>query len=417
MKPTVAVIGSGIAGLASAYFLRNDYTVTLYEKNNYTGGHSNTIQVNEDNDVAFDTGFMVFNHKTYPLLTKLFAELNVDTYPTSMSFSVQHTNSRMEYCGTGLNGLFGQRRNMVNPRFWNMLSHINRFNQQSRTFLDQYDETITVRQYCKDLKLNDDFLFRYLIPMSSAVWSTPPDLMLEFPALTLIRFFDNHGFLGMNTQHQWYTVNQGSRTYVKKLLDIASPEVKLNTAVTCIRRTGGKVEVTDSKNNKSMFDHCIVASHADQAVKMIGDLTETERKILSAFNYQKNKAVIHTDDRVMPQRKRIWSSWNYRINESSKGFSNSTIYWMNNLQKIKSRYNYFVSIDDPGFINEKKVVTEIEYEHPLFSTAAIRSQKSLDILNRDNLYLCGSYHRYGFHEDALMSAEKACRLLTKNIWN
>lgn len=414
MKPTLAVIGSGIAGLSAAYFLRNKYDVTLFEKNDYPGGHSNTIDVE---DVSFDTGFMVFNHHTYPLLTKLFSELDVATYPTFMSFSVHHMPTRMEYCGTGLNGLFGQRRNFINPSFWSLLIQINRFNTISRQFSRSTNTAVTIREYCRELNLDEQFIHKYLIPMSGAVWSTPPEKMLEFPAITLIRFFDNHGFLGMNTQHQWYTVSGGSRSYVRALLEKAKPALMLNTTVSSVHRSDEKVLVADDRGQQWKFDNCIMACHADQALKIVSDLNTDERNILSAFEYQKNLAVVHADEAVMPVRKRIWSSWNYRIQQQGDCFSNSTIYWMNNLQKLNSHRNYFVSIDDPGFIKDKHILKEIMYEHPLFSVNAVKAQNRLAELNRDNLYFCGSYHRYGFHEDALMSAAGVCESLTGNLWN
>lgn len=416
MKKKVAIIGSGIAGLSAAFFLRKDFEVTLFEKNNYPGGHSNTVNIEDDPGVEFDTGFMVFNHVTYPLLTKLFNKLEVDTYPTSMSFSVQHTDSRMEYCGSGYNGLFGQRRNIFSLPFWKLLISIDRFNMYAQNFMGEIDESITIGEFCSEINLKEDFLHKYLIPMSGAVWSTPPDKMLDFPAATLIRFFHNHGFLGLNTQHQWFTVKNGSRSYVNRLLDIAKPKVRLNSQVSSVIRSGSEVLVIDAEG-EHRFDHCIIATHADTAAAIVKDLTSREKEILLPFRYQRNTALVHFDEAVMPERRRIWSSWNYRISSLQNSFANSTIYWMNNLQKLNTRRNYFVSIDDPGFVNEKKVIMEIEYHHPLFDVRAIQMQKKLGELNRDNLYFCGSYHRYGFHEDALMSSANVCAQLTNEIWN
>jgi uncharacterized protein len=406
MKKKLAVVGSGISGLGCIYDLRDTYDITLFEKNNYIGGHSNTIEVDGS---SFDTGFMVFNHHTYPLLTKLFSELGVDTYPTSMSFSVQHKPSNLEFSGSGWTGLFGQKRNIARASFWKLLSHINRFNTEGRNYLNSSQEEITVREFCKELKLSNDFLYKYLIPMSSAVWSTPEDLMLDFPAVTLLQFFENHGFLGMNTQHQWYTVKGGSRSYVEKLINTSKPELRLNSPVSKVYRHNGKVMI-ETTGRKEEFDKVIIAAHGDQARKIVDDLNSDERKILSSFDYQKNIATIHDDELIMPDRKKIWSSWNYRVNKSS---DTSTIYWMNNLQRIENKRNFFVSIDDKGCISRKKIIREIEYEHPLFSLSAIKHQPKLKELNRDGLYFCGAYHGYGFHEDGLHSA----KALTKQLIN
>jgi uncharacterized protein len=408
----IAIIGSGISGLGCVHFLSKDHEVTLYEKESYIGGHTNTIDIH-DEPVSFDTGFMVFNHHTYPNLTRLFKELDVETYPTSMSFSVQHLPSSLEYCGSGWNGLFGQRRNISKPSFWKMLSHINRFNVEGRSYLQKGSDEITVNDFCKELKLNPDFLHKYLVPMSSAVWSTPPDQMLDFPALTLLRFFDNHGFLGMNTQHQWYTVKDGSRSYVKKLLDRSSAKVLLNAAVTKVYRNEGNVIVEDSKGDKHSFDDVVLATHADHSVRIVDDLSTEERNILAAFSYQKNIATIHSDNKLMPERKRIWSSWNYRINKDNSG---STIYWMNSLQKLNINTNYYVSIDDKGCIDKHKKIKEIEYEHPLFSVQAIKAQKNLSSLNRDGIHFCGAYHGYGFHEDGLNSAIQVSKEFNIDPW-
>lgn len=418
--------------MACAHFLRHKFDLTIYERNDYVGGHTNTLTVDEDgSEIFIDTGFMVFNHVTYPLLTKLFSELNVPTKKTSMSFSVQHLPSGLEYCGSGLNGLFAQRKNIFSSRFIKMLKQIARFNKESVKILDntKYDN-YSLGTYIKEEGYGDDMLWKYLIPMSSAVWSTPMDLMLSFPAQTLVRFFYNHGFLGLNTQHQWYTVVNGSKTYRDILIRPFREKIELNNPVTKVIRESSKVMI-HSKSGSKAFDKVIFASHADESLKMISNPTEDEKRLLGTFKYQENIATLHTDESVMPKTKRTWSSWNYRIDNpipednhrlQPEGNSHvfpplgrvfpSTIYWMNSLQQVSDKKNYFVSINDPGNIDEKKILKRINYTHPLFDIEAVKAQKELPKLNESGpLYFCGSYFRYGFHEDALMSSVDLCNKL------
>ncbi len=412
-KPSLAIIGTGIAGMACAHFLQHRYDLTVYEKNDYVGGHTNTVTVDEEGqEIYIDTGFMVFNHVTYPLLTKLFAQLNVPTKKTSMSFSVQHLPSGLEYCGSGLSGLFAQRKNVFSLRHIRMLNQIARFNKESIRILDdpKYDSHSLV-QYIKEEGYGDDMLWRYLIPMSSAVWSTPMDLMLNFPAKTLIRFFYNHGFLGLNTQYQWYTVVNGSRTYRDILTKPFGSRIEVNAPVQAVKKENGKAVVVSGKGPRT-FDKVILASHGDESLSMLADPTSDEKRLLSNFKYQENTALLHTDESVMPKTKRAWSSWNYRIEEKNNRLMPSTIYWMNSLQQVSEKKSYFVSINDPGNINPGKVLKKIIYTHPLFDVAAVNAQKELQELNKNGpIYFCGSYFRYGFHEDALKSAVDLCGIL------
>lgn len=418
----LAIIGTGIAGMGAAYFLNDHFDITLFEKNDYPGGHTNTIKVDENGkDVFIDTGFMVFNKVTYPNLTKLFEELDVPIKPTSMSFSVNHVKSGLEYNGSGLNGLFSQRKNIFNPKFISMLVQINRFNQDCLEVLENRKyQNYSLKEYVDEKKYGNEMLEKYLIPMSSAVWSTPPDKMLGFPAKTLIRFFYNHGFLGLNTQHQWYTVVNGSRTYRDKLIESFQDKIILNSKIEKVFRTKYKIEITTSDLKKYLFDKVIFASHADETLKMIENPTELENELLSKFNYQYNKATLHTDEKVMPLNKRVWSSWNYRIEEKESGVKTSAVYYMNSLQGVSKHKNYFVSIDDPGNIDPQKIIKEIDYTHPVFSVDAMEAQEKLNKINlqNNNTFFCGSYFKYGFHEDAFTSAVELCNdLLGRKIWN
>ena len=415
MMKTLAIIGTGIAGMACGHFLHPRYELTLYERNPYAGGHTNTVEVDEDGtSVPIDTGFMVYNEVTYPELTKLFRDLNVATKPTSMSFSIQHVPSGLEFCGSGFRGLFAQRKNLLNVRFWKLLLEIKRFNADAPRILDDPAyEDVTLRDYAREMAHSREFLDKYLIPMSSAVWSTPPDAMLEFPALTLVRFFKNHGFLGLDTQHPWRTVSGGSKMYRDKIVRPYRDRLQLGRPAVRVTRKDGKAWVTGKSGATRGFDHVILASHADESLALLGDPTPQERALLSPFHYQKNIATLHTDASVMPKTRRAWSSWNYRSELTRNGEPRaSTIYWMNSLQGVSDKKDYFVSINDPGGIDPSKILKTIDYTHPVFSRETLRAQKELPALNGNGVtYYCGSYFRYGFHEDALLSALNVCNKL------
>lgn len=425
----LAIIGSGIAGLGAAWFLRRGFDLTVFEAGDHAGGHSHTVTVEEDGrTVPIDTGFMVFNHVTYPNLVRLFQTLDVPTKPTDMSFSVRHSARRIEYSGTSLNHLFAQRRNLLRPSFYGMLARISRFNREALAALDDPAvRDLTLAEYVRRGAYGDDFLHLYLIPMSSAVWSTPPAEMMNFPAATLLRFFHNHGFLGLHTQHQWWTVERGSRTYVEKLTASFRERIRLRDPVRQVRRpAGGGVEVaTDSGWHR--FDQVILACHPPTSLSLLGpDATAEERRVLSPFRYQPNLATLHTDETVMPRTRLAWSSWNYRIDAPEPGvspdFAVSTHYWMNRLQGVSDRTNYFVSINGQDRIDPAKVLRTIPCEHPLFDLAACQAQPALARLNADaagqtETYFAGAWQRYGFHEDGLLSAVNvAALLLGRDPW-
>jgi predicted NAD/FAD-binding protein len=414
---SLAIIGTGIAGLGCAHSLHARFNLTLFEKNDYAGGHAHTVTVPEENhSVPVDTGFMVFNEVTYPNLTRLFRLLGVATKPAPMSFSVQHRPTGLEFCGSSLNHLFAQRRNLLRPRFWQMLRQINRFNSQALAALeDPACQNQTLGDYVRERCYGDDFLNFYLVPMSSAVWSTPPELMLQFPAVTLLRFFHNHGFLGLHTQHPWLTVVNGSRAYVDKLTAPFQDKIRLRRAVAAVRREAGRVLVTDTAGHTEAFDHVIFASHADETLRLLTDADITERALLGEFHYQPNTTLLHTDTSVMPRSRLCWSAWNYRMTAGPDGrILPSTIYWMNRLQGVSDQQNYFVTLNDESSVNPKTVLRRIQYEHPVFSLGAIQAQAQLPGLNErmTNVFFCGSYFRYGFHEDAFTSALELCRRLT-----
>ncbi|MBL7994905.1 FAD-dependent oxidoreductase [bacterium] len=418
---SLAIIGTGIAGMGCGYFLHKEFDITVYEQNSYIGGHTNTVAVDENGlSVPIDTGFMVYNDVTYPNLVRLFKELDVKTKNTSMSFSVQHVPTGLEYSGSGLNGLFAQRRNIFSPRFVKMLFDINRFNSTSTEVLNNLKYgNYSLSDYVAEKEYGSDFLHKYLIPMSSAVWSTPPDLMVKFPAAILIRFFYNHGFLGLNTQHQWKTIVNGSQSYRDKLIAPFANRIHSNRQIVKIKRAGNKVNITDASGREETFDKVIVACHGDQAIKLLDQPTEMEQRLLGKFHYQVNTATLHNDASLMPRTKRAWSSWNYRLELGRHGsLVPSTVYYMNLLQHVSNTTDYFVSINDAGNIDASKVLTKIIYEHPIFSLETMTAQKELHKLNTAGpVYFCGSYFGYGFHEDAFTSALDLCRTITqKDIW-
>ena len=411
----LAIIGTGIAGMGCGHHLHKKYELSFFEKNDYIGGHTNTISVDENGSkVYMDTGFMVFNFQTYPHLCKLFDELKAPIKKTDMSFSVQHQPSQLEYCGSGLNGLFAQRKNLFNLSYIKMLTEINRFNKESIKILDDAGYVnYSLRDYIKEFKFSDDMLWKYLVPMSSAVWSTPMEQMLDFPAVSLIRFFKNHGFLGLNTQHQWYTLENGSQSYRELLIKPFKDKVQINKGVIKVKAIDGKVFITTKDQQEHRVDKVIFASHADQALAMLEQPTVDQKRLLSTFRYQENIATVHTDESVMPHLKSVWSSWNYRIEERNGKQVPTTIYWMNKLQGVSKNKNYFVSINAiPDTIDKNKIIREIAYEHPLFDVKAMQAQNELSKLNENGpIYFCGSYFKYGFHEDAYASAVNLCKKL------
>ncbi|MEY2881030.1 MAG: hypothetical protein RLZZ15_3410 [Verrucomicrobiota bacterium] len=445
--PTLAIIGTGIAGLGCAHFLRRDFDLTLFEQNDYAGGHTHTVTATEPGTgrtVPIDTGFMVFNQVTYPLLTRLFAELGVPIKKTAMSFSVRHADSGLEFAGSSLNHLFAQRRNLFRPRFYRLLAAIHRFNAEAVAALaDPAVENETLGDYVRRRGYGEDFFNLYLVPMSSAVWSTPPERMLGFPATSLLRFFHNHGFLGLSTQHQWWTVDGGAKTYVGKITVPFRERIRLGVAATRVLRTPRGVTVMTSAGEARNFDHVILACHGDQALRLLVNPTAAEARLLGEFHYQPNVATLHTDASVMPRTRLAWSSWNYEIapargtglptrergttsptgeSEPSAPFSTATHYWMNSLQGVSDRENYFVTINRPEAIAPEKILRRIDYEHPLFSLGAVRAQAEIPALNAaargtTETYFAGAWQRHGFHEDGLLSAHRlAAELLSREPW-
>jgi predicted NAD/FAD-binding protein len=408
-KERLAVVGGGIAGLGAAWLLRKRYDVTLFERERHIGGHSNTVEVEEEGRrLPIDTGFMVFNKVTYPYLVRLFDELRVPIKPTEMSFSVRHEGLDVEYNGMGLNRVFAQRANLVRPRFLKLLAQIMRFFRVANAALeDESLETMTLGEFVRRHRLGDDFLRLYLVPMSASIWSITPGGALDFPAASLVRFFHNHGFLGVSTHHPWFTVDGGSREYVKRMV-ASLPGAQAAVPVAGVEVEGEGVTVRTKDGQAHTFDRVILAAHADESLAMLGRPSPLQEKLLTAFRYQANETVLHTDTTVMPRRKLAWAAWNYRMEQSVEGERPSTHYYMNRLQGVSDRQDYFVSLNYADRIDPATVLWKTNYTHPIFDRGALAAQHHLPSINAESrdqrVFFSGSYFRYGFHEDAFASA-------------
>lgn len=409
----IAIIGTGIAGMATAWLLYKNYDITIFEKNDYTGGHSNTASIDYNGTpISVDTGFIVYNEPNYPHLTALFKHLNVETIKSDMSFGVSAHEGKIEYSGRNILGLFAQPQNMINIAFLKMLRDIGRFNKLAPKILNQ-DSNLSLGEFLEQLKLNTYFKQYYLLPMGGAIWSCPIETMLRYPAKTFIQFFKNHGLLTVNQQPQWHTVKGGSVEYVKKLTAPFKQKIRLNAEVTNIYRNGKQIAIHYGNQQSETFDAVILATHGDQANNLIKDKTTTEEKTLSAFKYQQNFAFLHKDQSFMPKRKKAWASWVYRASKTANNNTAlSVTYWMNLLQSIPKKYPLFVTLNPENPPNTDDIFSSYIYEHPVYDQATIKAQQQLPtIQGTKNTWYCGSYHRYGFHEDALMSAVNVANML------
>lgn len=415
---SIAIIGTGIAGMGCGHFLHQHAEIDLYEQNDYIGGHTNTAHVEEDGKtIPIDTGFIVFNYHTYPNLVKLFDQLKVKIKPTDMSFGVQHIPSGLVF---GSKKMFAQKFNFFKPSFWKLLFQIQRFyNEAEEVLADDRYASYSLGDFIAERKYNQDFVHQYIVPMSSALWSTPVDTTLKYPVRVLINFFKNHGLLGINTQFQWYTVENGSWQYRDKLIAPFKNKIQVNKKVIRVTREKNKAVLYFKNGESKIYDKVIIATHADQALALLGDPTNLEKQLLAPFEYQKNIAKLHTDEAVMPKIKSTWSAWNYRVQNIDGQLTATTIYDMNILQNVSQKKNYFVSINDPNLIDESKIIRSIQYDHPIFTPATAAAQEKLYQLNENGAsYFCGSYFRFGFHEDAFTSAVNVCnRILNRDVWS
>ena len=410
----IAIIGSGISGMTSAHYLHSHHDITLYEANSYLGGHTNTIDVQSDGQhYAIDTGFIVFNDRTYPNFCKLLDELGVASQNTEMSFSVSCGKTGLEYRGADYNGLFAQRRNLFSWKYIRLLLDLLRFNKHSPEILAEENEDQTVGEFFakKQNNYSEYFIEKYFLPMASAIWSCPHGTILGFPIRFVVEFYRNHGLLSVNDRPQWKVIKGGSREYIPNLTEKFRDRIRLDAPVINVQRSAEQVTVTTA-NGAEIYDHVIFATHSDQAIKILGDqATPTEREILSAFPYEKNIAVLHTDRSLMPRTSRAWACWNYHIdkNDSEKA---TVTYNMNILQSVKSESDFLVTLNCPEKIDPELILKQITYHHPIFSAGRRSFQKRHhELIGPNRTSFCGAYWGNGFHEDGVSSALAVCDFL------
>jgi predicted NAD/FAD-binding protein len=402
----IAVIGAGISGMGAAHALGRDHHVVLFEAENRLGGHARTRMAGKKGDQAVDTGFIVFNYANYPHLTALFAELDVPVVKSNMSFGASFRGGRLEYGLASLDALFAQRGNAANPRFLRMVRDIFHFNKHG--LAASADPDLTIGGLLQKLRLSDYFRDHYLLPFSGAIWSTPKEKIMDFPAHAMMTFFDNHALLGATGQHQWYTVKDGSQSYVTRLaaaMAARGVDIRLGAPVTAVRRNITGAEVKAQGGDWESFDEVIFASHSDQSLAMLADATPQERAVLGAVRYQPNQIVLHSDTSIMPKRKQVWSSWIYTEAAGQQGGEIDLTYWMNSLQPWLVQEDLMVTLNSRRPINEDLIWDQVTLHHPVYDLAALAAQKQAAQMNGQNrTWFCGAWMKNGFHEDGLSSA-------------
>lgn len=416
-RQRIAVIGSGISGLAAAYFLSRRHEVYLFEKEDRLGGHTHTHWIDDPaGPLPIDTGFIVHNQHTYPNLIRLLAELKVETQWSDMSFGVSCRQSGFEYSSRGLRGFFAQRSNLVSPRHYRFFTELLRFNRRSRELLGTPAmHGLTLGEYLEWERFSDDFTGRYLYPMAAAVWSTSLDEIRHFPALTLIRFFQNHGFLGIDTQFRWRSVVGGSSQYIAPITEPYRARIATGAQITAVLRYPEAVEIQFRDRAPLRFDQVVFATHGNQVLPLLADSTPEEREIMAAFRTSPSKVWLHTDSAIMPRRPDAWASWNYHIGRSDTSAQVAVTYHMNRLQSLRTSRDYFVTLNAVGRVRPETVLREMSYSHPLYTLDAIRAQQRwAEISGRRRTHYCGAYWYYGFHEDGLRSALHVAEALGVN---
>ena len=407
----IAIIGSGIAGLTSAYLLQREHDITVFEAQDWIGGHTHTVPVRlEGREYAVDTGFIVFNDWTYPNFIQLLQQLGVGFKPTEMSFAVSDPDTGVEYNGHDLNSLFAQRSNLLSPRFWGMIRDILRFNKEALSDLEQgrIAADTTLGQYLSQNGYGQRFIDHYIVPMGAAIWSMSLADMLQFPLQFFVRFFKNHGLLSVSNRPQWYVIEGGSSAYVAPLTKGFAERIRLNCPVSRVERDELGVTL-ESPAGRERFDAVIFACHSDQALQLLAEPSASETEILGALRYADNDVVLHTDTRVLPKRRLAWASWNYRLGGPTRQPAAVT-YNMNILQGIESEHTFCVSLNQTDAIDPEKILARFSYAHPQYSLAASAAQqRGEELQGRQHSYFCGAYWANGFHEDGVVSALRVAR--------
>ena len=403
----IAIVGTGIAGNVAAYKLRQEHDITVFESGAHVGGHTNTVDVYESGrKLAVDTGFIVFNDRTYPNFVQLLDEIGQESQPSEMSFSVQAEDGRLEYNGSSLNSLFAQRRNIVRPPFYRMIRDILRFNETALPEIARLDDSATLRDFLAERGYSNEFVDHYLVPMAAAIWSAEPVAVLDMPARFLVRFFANHGLLQISDRPVWHVIKGGSRQYVDKLVAGHRDHIRLHSPVQSIRRIDDRVELRSATGGREIFDYVFVACHSDQALSLLADATAEEREVLGAIRYQPNEAILHVDASLMPKNRRAWAAWNYHVPRDATRHVAVT-YNMNILQGLDAQNQYLVTLNNDQYIDPGSIIRRIRYEHPVYSRESVAAQQRQADINRDRTFFCGAYWRNGFHEDGVVSALNA----------
>ncbi|WP_206484308.1 FAD-dependent oxidoreductase [Thalassotalea sp. G2M2-11] len=403
----IAVIGSGVAGLTAAYLLTKKHHVTVFEKNDTIGGHTATVDVELDNQCyAIDTGFIVFNNKTYPYYLSLLSELGVDKQKTEMSFSVHNCQTGLEYNGHNLNTLFAQRRNLFRPKFWHLISEILRFNKLCKQAyeLGQFQAGFTLGDFLQANQFSSFFSEHYILPMGAAIWSSSLAQMSAFDFHFFVRFFYHHGLLNIKDRPQWYVIPGGSRNYLSPLTASFNKNIHTQAQITSITRLNNKVQLTFADGAMQEFDELVLACHSDQALALLTDASEQERQILTAMPYSENSVVLHTDTALLPRRKKAWASWNYQLSDDRLRPASVT-YNMNILQGLSSAHTFCVTLNQKEAIDPSKILREFTYHHPVFSVESMQAQQQREVIcGKQHTHFAGAYWYNGFHEDGVRSA-------------
>jgi len=402
-----AIVGTGIAGLAAAHRLRGRHDVVLYERNDYVGGHSHTVDVRADGTtVPVDTGFIVFNERNYPLFTALLDELAVPTLSTLMTFSLRCDRTGLEYNPHSLSTLFVQRRNLLSPWFWRIFWDVGRFRRSFEALADLDDETLSLGEYLRGHGYSRQFIEKFIVPLGAAVWSAPATDIEDFPVKTFATFFRNHGFLGLRRHYHWRTVRGGSRSYVQRLTAPLASAIRPSTPVRSVRRCGDRVEVA-TDGAVEAFDHVILACHSDEALALLADGPPLERQVLGAIPYRPNDVVLHTDSTILPRARAAWACWNYLVpTDDTAGVT--VTYDMNLLQSLGTSEEYCVSLNLTTRLDPSRVVARFTYDHPTYGPGAPAAQAQWSAISgRSRVHFAGAYWGYGFHEDGIRSGYRA----------